>query len=147
MITSQLHVPSLRILLFTSVHIMCANRLSLCSVCADGFFEQYGRCLACPASHALSLLTMFALFIALCTACSVLFLFRELLPVDVLKLGLSTLQARLHGQPSAAVLTEPCLWGGHPEIGKLVEAEGAVTGVKLTRCAKWRLSMNRRHAC
>jgi hypothetical protein len=51
---------------------------------------------------------MFALFVTLCVTCSVLFVLRKSLPVDVLKLGLSTLQV-LTAQPvrtSSAVLME-----------------------------------------
>ena len=63
-------------------------------MCADGYFEQFGKCVACPSSHGASVAAMLGILALLVVACVVFFRIRYLLPVDVLKLGLSMLQVR-----------------------------------------------------
>ena len=63
-----------------------------CSVCADGYFEQFGRCGPCPADGSASVGQLLAIAIAVVVAAGGAFWARKLLPVDVLKLGLSLLQ-------------------------------------------------------
>ena len=67
---------------------------TLGSLCADGFFEQFGKCVACPSSHGASVAAMLGMLTLLVVACVVFFRIRHLLPVDVLKLGLSMVQVR-----------------------------------------------------
>ena len=59
---------------------------------ADGFFEQFGRCTACPASAGASVGTFIGLVFVLVVLGCAAFAIRKVLPVDVLKLGLSMLQ-------------------------------------------------------
>jgi hypothetical protein len=63
-----------------------------CSLCADGYFEQFGRCVACPKSSGASIGALFSLSLLLIVICGVLYLVRELLPIDVIKLGVSMVQ-------------------------------------------------------
>ena len=71
----------------------CMAYCSPCgSLCVTGYFEQFGRCVACPASGGASAAEMLGILALLLTACFLFFRFRHLLPVDVLKLGLSMLQ-------------------------------------------------------
>jgi hypothetical protein len=63
-----------------------------CSLCVGGFFEQFGKCVACPKSRDASAGTIVAIVVAIAAAGVLLFLARGLLPVDVIKLGLSMLQ-------------------------------------------------------
>ena len=66
--------------------------LCLCSLCADGYFEQFGKCVACPSSGGASVAEMLGILAVLIAGCYLFFRVRHLLPVDVLKLGLSMLQ-------------------------------------------------------
>jgi hypothetical protein len=65
-----------------------------CSLCADGYFEQFGLCVACPKSSGTSIGALFGLSMLLLAIAGVLFLLRlrELLPIDVIKLGVSMVQ-------------------------------------------------------
>jgi hypothetical protein len=63
-----------------------------CSLCADGYFEQFGLCVACPKSSRTSIGALFGLSLLLVAICSVLYMVRELLPIDVIKLGVSMVQ-------------------------------------------------------
>ena len=63
-------------------------------MCADGFFEQFAKCVACPPSGGASIGVLVGISATIVGLCIVVFLVRELLPVDVLKLGLSMLQVR-----------------------------------------------------
>jgi hypothetical protein len=63
-----------------------------CSLCADGYFEQFGLCVACPKSSGTSIGVLFGLCVLLIAVCGVLFLVRDLLPIDVMKLGVSMVQ-------------------------------------------------------
>ena len=65
-----------------------------CSVCALGYYEQFGKCVLCPPSSGASVGTMFGISLLLAVLCGLLFFMRRLMPVDVLKLGLSMLQVR-----------------------------------------------------
>ena len=66
------------------------------SLCVDGYFEQFGVCVACPASSSASSGQVAGIVLLLVAVCAVLFQLRTLLPVDVLKLGLSMLQVWPH---------------------------------------------------
>jgi hypothetical protein len=63
-----------------------------CSVCALGYFEQFGKCVACPATQATSYVTLFGLSFVIIVVVGLLFKIRELLPLDVLKIGVSMAQ-------------------------------------------------------
>ena len=69
-----------------------------CSVCADGFFEQFGKCVACPSQVSASVGELFGISSVLIIVCTVLYVMRRLLPVDVIKLGLSMLQVRCRSE-------------------------------------------------
>ena len=68
-----------------------------CSVCGDGYFEQFGKCVACPTSSGASVGQLIGIALALLVLAGVAFWARKLLPVDVLKLGLSMLQVLIRG--------------------------------------------------
>jgi hypothetical protein len=63
-----------------------------CSLCAEGYFEQFGLCVACPKSSGTSVGALFGLSLLLIAICGVLYMARELLPIDVIKLGVSMVQ-------------------------------------------------------
>jgi hypothetical protein len=63
-----------------------------CSLCADGYFEQFGLCVVCPKSSAASIGALLGLSLLLIAICVGLYLVRELLPIDVVKLGVSMVQ-------------------------------------------------------
>ncbi len=63
-----------------------------CSQCADGFFEQFGTCVACPSSSGSSVGVTVGLVVALSAALSIILLLRHILPVDVIKVGVSMVQ-------------------------------------------------------
>ncbi len=63
-----------------------------CSVCADGYFEQFGVCVKCPASQGQSVGVLLGFVIMLSGIAFLVFLVRHLLPVDVIKLGVSLVQ-------------------------------------------------------
>jgi hypothetical protein len=63
-----------------------------CSVCVDGYFEQFGKCAACPATATTSYLTVFGVVVIIFVFAGILFKIRELLPLDVLKIGVSMAQ-------------------------------------------------------
>ena len=65
-----------------------------CSVCLDGYFEQFGRCVQCPATKGASVSVLLLVVFGVSLALGVVYTVRKLLPVDVLKLGLSMLQVR-----------------------------------------------------
>ena len=69
-----------------------------CSVCADGYFEQFGKCALCPSSSGASIGALLGIVVVLVVACGGVYAVRALLPVDVLKLGLSMLQVRRVGR-------------------------------------------------
>ena len=72
---------------------MCrVSVVCLFSVCADGYFEQFGKCVACPAASSASAGQLVGILVLLIAVCVGLFTIRTLLPVDVMKLGLSMLQ-------------------------------------------------------
>jgi hypothetical protein len=73
---------------------LCAPGYShvACSVCALGYFEQFGKCVACPATQATSYATLFGLSFVIIVIVGILFKIRELLPLDVLKIGVSMAQ-------------------------------------------------------
>ena len=66
----------------------------LCSVCDDGYFEQFGSCVACPTTKQESVGSLVGLSLLLLACVWLAFLVRAYIPVDVLKLGLSMLQVR-----------------------------------------------------
>ena len=70
-------------------------RLPLCSVCVEGYFEQFGRCAQCPPSAGASVVTMIGIGLLLLFVCFFVYFIRTILPVDILKLGLSMLQVTL----------------------------------------------------
>jgi hypothetical protein len=61
-------------------------------VCADGYFEQFGVCVKCPASQGQSVGVLLGFVIMLSGIAFLVFLVRHLLPVDVIKLGVSLVQ-------------------------------------------------------
>jgi hypothetical protein len=61
-------------------------------VCADGYFEQFGKCTSCPTSQGKSVFALVGISVLLVGLCGLVYFFRSLVPVDVLKLGLSMLQ-------------------------------------------------------
>jgi hypothetical protein len=63
-----------------------------CSLCADGYFEQFGLCVACPKTSGASIGALVGLSLLLSFVCGVLFLLRDLLPIEVIKLGVSMVQ-------------------------------------------------------
>ena len=63
-----------------------------CSVCAPQYFEQFGKCVACPPSSGASAGALVGIATLLLVLCYAVFRVRSILPVDVLKLGVSMLQ-------------------------------------------------------
>jgi hypothetical protein len=59
---------------------------------SDGYFEQFGRCMTCPPTTGASAGAMVGIAAALVFLGVALYSVRQVLPVDVLKLGLSMLQ-------------------------------------------------------
>jgi hypothetical protein len=70
---------------------LCANGYQgiACSVCADGYFEQFGLCRQCPSSKHMSALAIVAAVVGVAVVVVLLFKARHGLPVDVIKLGVS----------------------------------------------------------
>ncbi len=68
----------------------CAASLIACSVCKEGYFEQFGLCKQCPASKSLSALALLAMAGIVAMLGALAFKARHGLPVDVIKLGIST---------------------------------------------------------
>ena len=66
--------------------------VDVCGPGAKGDFEQFGRCMACPPTTFASVGAMLGIAAALVVSGLLIFLIRKVLPVDVLKLGLSMLQ-------------------------------------------------------
>ena len=66
----------------------------LCGVCADGYIEQFGSCLRCPTSRSESNGAIAGIVFALLAVVGVVIYLRAMLPIDVMKLGLSMLQVR-----------------------------------------------------
>ena len=69
-----------------------------CSVCAAGYYEQFGKCVSCPPSSGASISALVGIAMLLVVLCVALYFVRTLLPVDLLKLGLSMLQVRVCGR-------------------------------------------------
>lgn len=63
-----------------------------CSVCENGWFEQFGRCSRCPSTSDGSVYRMVAGAVIVVVLFGLLFYIRALLPIDSLKVGLSLLQ-------------------------------------------------------
>jgi hypothetical protein len=63
-----------------------------CGLCADGYFEQFGLCVACPKSSGTSIVALLGLVLLLIALCTGLYLVRDVLPIDVIKLGVSMVQ-------------------------------------------------------
>ena len=61
-------------------------------MCADGFYEQFGKCVVCPSQSSVSIGQVIGISAAIIGLCGVVYLVRALLPVDVIKLGVSMLQ-------------------------------------------------------
>ena len=68
------------------------SEVSCGSICDVGYFEQFGKCVSCPPSSGASVGALLGISMLLIVLCIGIFLIRTLLPVDVLKLGLSMLQ-------------------------------------------------------
>jgi hypothetical protein len=77
-------------LLRSPLHPDVVCSLIACSVCAEGYFEQFGLCKQCPQSKSLSALAILAVAIILVALGLLAFKVRHGLPVDVIKLGIST---------------------------------------------------------
>jgi hypothetical protein len=65
-----------------------------CSLCVDGYFEQFGRCVACPRTSGSSLAALIGIALTIVVLCVVVYKARSVLPTNVMKLGLSMLQVR-----------------------------------------------------
>jgi hypothetical protein len=63
-----------------------------CSLCADGYFEQFGLCVPCPKSKSGSVGAVVGLSLMLIALCGGLYVVRNVLPIDVIKLGVSMMQ-------------------------------------------------------
>jgi hypothetical protein len=63
-----------------------------CSVCALGYFEQFGQCVQCPATRARSSAAVFGFAVLLAAVAGILFKLRDLLPLDIIKIGVSMVQ-------------------------------------------------------
>ncbi len=63
-----------------------------CSLCDDGYFEQFGLCVPCPKSSGTSIGALFGLSLLFIAICGALYTVRKLLPIDVIKLGVSMVQ-------------------------------------------------------
>ena len=66
----------------------------MCSVCAENYFQQFGKCAPCPATYSASVGELVGIAVVLAVLAGTVFFIRKILPVDVLKLGLSMLQVR-----------------------------------------------------
>ena len=84
--------PHLCLINQSRVPLHRASLLAAGSLCVDGYFEQFGVCVQCPTTSGTSGLAVFGIFVVLAVACFALYRVRTLLPVDVLKLGVSMLQ-------------------------------------------------------
>ena len=84
-------------------------RLPLCSVCVEGYFEQFGRCAQCPPSAGASVVTMIGIGLLLLFVCFFVYFIRTILPVDILKLGLSMLQVTLAPLGAMPCCSVPCM--------------------------------------
>jgi hypothetical protein len=63
-----------------------------CSVCSLGYFEQFGKCVPCPATAATSYVTLVGAAVVIIAIVGLLFKIRELLPMDLLKIGVTMAQ-------------------------------------------------------
>ena len=72
-------------------------------MCALGYFEQFGVCVPCPSASGASAGAVFGLSLLLLVVVVGVYAIRQLLPVDVLKLGLSMVQVRLRWNCCACV--------------------------------------------
>ena len=64
-------------------------------MCDVGYFEQFGKCVACPPSSRESVGALLGIATLLLLLCGLLYAIRTVLPVDQIKLGLSMLQVRV----------------------------------------------------
>ena len=80
-------------------------------MCAVGYFEQFGRCVACPPSSGASVGALLGIAVVLAVVCGVVYVIRALLPVDVLKLGLSMLQVGQSTLATQCVEVSVCVAG------------------------------------
>ena len=79
----------------------------LCSVCDIGYFEQFGVCALCPATHGESVAALVGLTLVLLVLGVAVYMVRKFLPVDMLKLGLSMLQIIASGSSVYSVPWPP----------------------------------------
>jgi hypothetical protein len=63
-----------------------------CSLCASNYFEQFGKCVLCPSSKGRSVGALVGISLLVIAMLAVLYLVRDVLPVNVLKLGVSMVQ-------------------------------------------------------
>ncbi len=75
----------------------------VCSVCDDAYFEQFGRCVPCPKDKGSSVAAMLGIAAALLVAAFVCFRIRNILPVGIIKLGVSMFQVVASGSTSYAI--------------------------------------------
>lgn len=73
---------------------MCAVGYSsaTCSVCMDGFFLQFGRCVVCPKVAHASVFIQIASSLGIAAAAGLFFKYRRRLPTDVMKVGITMIQ-------------------------------------------------------
>lgn len=85
-----LRLPALMLPCTPTLRGPITGRLIACSVCEEGYFEQFGLCKQCPSSKSLSALAMLAMACIVAVLGALAFKARHGLPVDVIKLGIST---------------------------------------------------------
>lgn len=91
----------------------CATgyRGTLCAVCEEGFFEQFGECVSCDASEGLSVLVLIGVLLVLMVAGALLFKLRDIMPMDHLKVLLSMGQIIASGNTVYAIPWPPLFRG------------------------------------
>ena len=82
-----------------------------CSLCVRGYFEQFGKCVACPSSTGSSVAALLGIVLVLIACGIMLWLMRSVLPIDVLKLGVSMVQI-IASANSAYDIPWPAVFGG-----------------------------------
>ena len=70
---------------------------TLCGMCSDDYYVQFKRCVKCETDSGVSVLAVIAILLALLVCGGLLFKFREVLPVDELKVALSLCQVIASG--------------------------------------------------